>query len=120
MRPAAKPLIPWRNEQQFMFACLDKAALHAVADWRWSLLYHVANENSHRNRVTAGVPDLCLPVPSGAFAALYIELKITGGKPSEAQREYIAKLRNAGNRVAIIWDSVAEVESTILEYLKAR
>lgn len=56
------------------------------------LLYHIPNGGS-RNRleaanlkrqgVKAGVPDLCLPVASGKYHGLYIELKYGKNKPSE-------------------------------------
>jgi len=50
-----------------------------------------------RSGVKAGVPDLCLPFPSGAYHGLYIELKrVVGGKVSPEQREWIEYLNGAG------------------------
>lgn len=71
-----------------------------------SMLYHIPNEGL-RSRATggrlraeglkSGVPDLCLPVPSGRYHGLYIELKREkGGKKSEAQIAWIEKLTAQG------------------------
>lgn len=115
-----KSLSPWKNERQFMFAVLDMCKRNAVTDARWGLLYHIQNERGHHNRVTAGMPDLHLPVASadGKHGSIYIELKIGSNKPSREQREMIARLRDAGNMVHVIWDSVDEVELAVTEYLR--
>lgn len=115
-----KSVSPWRNERQFMFAVLDMATRNAATDARWGLLYHIQNERGHHNRVTAGMPDLHLPIPSkdGNHCGLYCELKIGSNKPSQEQRNMIDRLRTAGNMVHVIWDSVDEVELAIAEYLK--
>ena len=66
------------------------------------LLFHVPNggrrdakEAAHLKRqgVRAGVPDLCLPVARGGYHGLFIELKTEGGRASEAQKDWIARLR---------------------------
>jgi len=50
-----------------------------------------------RTGVKAGVPDLCLPVPTKCHHGLYIELKrVSGGILSPAQRDWLVKLRNQG------------------------
>ncbi len=88
------------------------------------LMYHIPNEG-RRSVVTGarmrsegmrkGVPDICLPVPRGSYAALYIELKRTkGGKVSEEQRAWVDALNRAGNRAVICkgWESARnEIES---------
>lgn len=44
-----------------------------------------------------GIPDLCIPIPSGSYHGLYIELKREkGGKVSEAQSDWLAFLREKG------------------------
>jgi hypothetical protein len=44
-----------------------------------------------------GVPDLCIPIPSGSYHGLYIELKREkGGRVSESQSEWLAFLREKG------------------------
>jgi hypothetical protein len=45
----------------------------------------------------AGVPDLCIPIPSGSYHGLYIELKRQkGGKVSSEQSDWLAFLREKG------------------------
>lgn len=46
--------------------------------------------------VSAGVPDLCIPVARGPYHALFIEMKAQGGKLSNAQIEWMARLRGEG------------------------
>ena len=50
-----------------------------------------------RSGVQAGVPDLCVPIASGGYHGLYIELKrVKGGKLSENQIKWLALLRSNG------------------------
>lgn len=69
--------------------------------------------------VKPGVPDICLPVPVGRYAALYIELKRKkGGRVSDEQRGWIEALNRAGNRAVVCrgWD---EAREEIVRYLGA-
>nr|WP_281377077.1 VRR-NUC domain-containing protein [Deinobacterium chartae] len=68
--------------------------------------------------VRPGVPDLCLPVPSGPYHGLYIELKALGGRASKDQSAWIRRLSAAGYRAAVCkgWRAARDV---ILEYLAA-
>lgn len=62
--------------------------------------------------VKAGVPDICLPMPSGGYSALYIELKRSkGGRASDEQREWIDALNRLGNLAVVChgWLHAAEV-----------
>jgi len=44
-----------------------------------------------------GVPDICIPIPSGSYHGLYIELKRThGGRLSQAQSEWLDFLSKKG------------------------
>lgn len=93
------------------------------------MLFHIPNGGS-RNPVEAahlkaqgvkpGVPDICLPVPSGRFTALYIELKRRqNGRVSDAQRGWIAALNRVGCQAVVCkgWDEAREV---IEQYLGGR
>lgn len=51
--------------------------------------------------VRAGVPDLCLPAPRCSYAALYLELKIPGNKPTASQCQMARLLLANGN--AVVW-----------------
>jgi hypothetical protein len=70
-----------------------------------------------RAGLKAGVPDLCLPVPSGQFAALYVEMKrVKGSTTSEEQESWHAALRERGNRVEIC-RGAGEAIAVIRDYL---
>ena len=50
-----------------------------------------------RMGVVAGIPDLCIPIPSGCYHGLYIELKREkGGKVSDSQSDWLAFLTEKG------------------------
>jgi hypothetical protein len=66
--------------------------------------------------VKRGVPDLCLPVPQGAFHGLFVELKTETGRATPEQRQWIETLRRLGYRAEIChgWDAAREVISSYL------
>ncbi len=90
------------------------------------LLFHIPNGGS-RNKLEAkhlkeqgvksGVPDLCLPVPRGLYHGLYIELKAHKNQPSDAQRWWIAVLKNQGYYVTVCW-GWEQAANIISKYLK--
>ena len=69
-------------------------------------IYHVPNEGK-RSAVTggklrqmglrSGVPDICLPVPSGEYIGLYIELKKVGGRLTDNQAVWLEMLERYGH-----------------------
>lgn len=73
--------------------------------------------------VRAGVPDIFLPVPRGAYHGLFIELKRPGnakareGKATDEQKAMLASLAGQGYRavVAVGWDKARD---QIIQYLK--
>ncbi|MDQ3802520.1 MAG: VRR-NUC domain-containing protein [Acidobacteriota bacterium] len=69
-----------------------------------------------REGVRPGVPDVCLPVPAGGFAGLYIELKAGRNKTTEAQDWWLEKLRQRGYAAAVCrgWE---EARDLIEKYL---
>lgn len=73
--------------------------------------------------VTAGIPDLHLPVPLGRYPGLYIEMKKPGeertarGGLSEKQEIKIAELRTSGYCVVVCY-SWQEAALTIARYLQ--
>lgn len=68
--------------------------------------------------VTAGVPDLCLPVAREGYHGLYIEMKIPGGRVSPAQRQWLAALEAEGYMTAVCY-SWPEAARVIARYLGA-
>lgn len=102
----------------FQWAEREKAIIPELA-----LMYHVPNEGKRTNGgilkaagLKKGVPDVCLPVPSGSFHALYIELKFGRNKTSEEQDAYMELLRQQGNKAAVCY-SAQEAKDKILDYL---
>lgn len=92
------------------------------------LLYHVPNERKctpaqgqalKRMGVKRGVPDLCLPVPSGKAHGLYIELKSMGksARASDAQLWWMDELVAQGYAVAMCrgWEAARDV---IVDYME--
>lgn len=68
--------------------------------------------------VKPGVPDICLPVPSGRYTALFIELKRRKkGEVSEEQRGWIAALNRVGCK-AVVCRGWEEARQAIEEYLR--
>lgn len=91
------------------------------------LCYHIPNGGS-RNPIEArhlkeqgvkpGVPDICLPVPSHHYTALYIELKRRhGGRVSAEQLEWLHELGRVGN-LAVVARGADEAIAIIKEYLR--
>ena len=76
--------------------------------------------NLKRQGVKAGVPDLCLPIPKGKYASLYIEMKRVGKSTvSQAQKDWIALLNKEGN-LAVICYGADEAIDTINNYLRGK
>lgn len=70
--------------------------------------------------VRAGVPDLCLAIPTDEAHGLFIEMKRrlrNVSTVSKAQREWQARLRQAGYRSEICYGADAAIE-LIKEYLQ--
>ena len=117
----------WPSEAQEQEALFRWAAYERMTHPELSLLYHIPNGGARDARTGArlkaqgvrpGVPDICLPVPRGNYAALYIELKRRdGGRVSEDQRAWIDALNRAGNRAVICrgWD---EARKAVEDYLR--
>ncbi len=69
----------------------------------------------------AGVPDVCLAIPSGPHGALYIEFKRPGVKAtlSSRQAEWFARLELAGYRCVVV-DRLEDAVATVRGYLARR
>jgi hypothetical protein len=66
----------------------------------------------------SGVPDAVLPIASGGFHSLYVELKMYGRKPSPEQLDWHSRLRRNGMKVAVVycWPEFLLVALSYLDY----
>lgn len=92
-----------------------------------AMLYHIPNERADKVQaailkaigVKKGVPDLHLPIPSGKFHGLYIEMKALDGKPEDEQIWWLEHLKANGYACAVCygWQKATEV---LLWYLNLK
>ena len=109
-------------EQELLFKWVNFIALkHPEV----ALMFHIPNggyrdsreaANLKKQGVRAGVPDLFLPVPSGKWHGLFIELKYGKNKTTANQDEWLNKLYEQGYACAVCrgWESAAKA---ICKYL---
>lgn len=83
----------------------EQCAVVDYCDMRGIPIFHIPNGGKRTKAEAArfkaegvrpGVPDLCIPVARGRYHSLYIEMKVPGGKPTEAQVWWIHRLRSEG------------------------
>lgn len=64
----------------------------------------------------SGVPDVCLPIPRGNYAGLWIEMKVGRNKPSANQQAWIKRLKAQGHHCAVCY-SFEEAKVLVEWYL---
>lgn len=70
-----------------------------------------------RSGVKSGIPDICVPLPSGSYHGLYIELKRRkGSRISDNQIYWLAYLREKGYYAEIAY-GFDEAKEMVLHYL---
>ena len=77
----------------------------------------IEGANLKKQGVRAGVPDICLPAPSGQYHGLFIELKAAGGRVQENQAEWLDELNMQGYRAVVCFgfdEARAEIERYLL------
>ncbi|WP_195940943.1 VRR-NUC domain-containing protein [Romboutsia sp. 1001713B170131_170501_G6] len=114
-----------RSESTEQMALIDWCNVNRCVYPELDLIYKISNEGKRsvhqgkkfkREGLKKGVPDLCLPVPSGIYHGLYIELKYGNGITSKEQKEWIKKLNDQGYK-AVVCNGFEEARDTIKEYL---
>jgi len=89
------------------------------------LLFHIPNggrrdaiEGAHLKSqgVRAGVPDLCLPVPSGSYHGLFIEMKAPAGRVQHTQKAWLDALNARGYKAAVCY-GFEQAKECIIGYL---
>jgi len=106
---------------------MDEAAMqghlvtwaHGHNDERLHMLFAVPNENpKHYSRgVAAGIPDLCLPVRSGVYGALWLELKRPGNDLRPSQYKQMQRLDKSGQATEVAW-TLSQARFVLLSYLR--
>lgn len=110
----------------------EQEALFRWAAWMESrlpelrLLFHIPNGGRRDSREAArlkaqgvkpGVPDLFLPVARHGYHGLWIELKVSRGKASANQCQWIGDLGEQGYQAVVCWGWEAASE-VITKYLQ--
>lgn len=91
-------------------------------------LFHVPNERADKIQaatlkkmgVKPGVPDLILPLPSGRYHGLFIEMKKAGGRTSDDQLWWLEHMKANGYATAVCygWQQATEVLTWYLNLKK--
>lgn len=120
--PRSSIHVPWPSERHFQAAVIAECDRRAALEPEYGLVCHIPNENSHKQPgVRAGMPDLACFARgrnNDSGGLLFLELKISGGKVRQSQLDMHYRLRMEGHTVAVIYDNVDEVMSTIEDYLR--
>lgn len=106
-------------EELQMFAFFDYCRAKAAHDPGYALAFHIPNESKasiprrqslKRAGLKKGVPDICVPVSSGEFHALYIEMKVKPNRPSPEQIQLIDELNKVGNYACLCWSAEEAID----------
>jgi len=117
-----------RDEESLHKACVELLAWlssrHPILQW----MLHVPNggkrPKGEAGRLKAmgvrpGVPDLLLPIPSGNWSGLAVELKSPTGRLSPAQAAWLDRLEQAGYLVAVC-RSIDQFKAVVDRFLSGR
>ena len=114
-----KKIIPTERDEQ----------IKLVKYLKWNKIPHYAvpnggsrnpieAKNMKAEGVSAGVPDICIPVPNKKYHGLYIEMKRqNGGRVSEKQKEWIDRL-NQNGYLAVVCRGFDEAKEVVESYMK--
>ena len=116
--PKIRKLIPSEDQEQtalVQWLEIQKIVFYAIPNGGFRNLLEAAKLK--RCGVQSGVPDLCIPIPSGSYNGLYLELKKLTGKATENQLIWQALLRSNGY-MSEIAKGFDEAKAIVLNYLK--
>lgn len=93
--------------------------IRATLQPEYRLLYHIANENSHREPgVLAGIPDWDWPIARGGYHGFRLEIKVGNNPPSPIQVAVMNLLSAEGHYCVVVWDSLEQVFAECERYLR--
>lgn len=109
-------VIRWarRNEDRYVGLKL----LHSIPNEGFADLPGVTAANRVAMGVVSGMPDLHIPVASGRFSALWLELKRPGNDLNPNQYRRLKQLHDYGNAVEVAW-SAEQAIFVITHYLES-
>lgn len=67
--------------------------------------------------VTAGVPDLHIPISNRFYHGLYIEMKVKPNSPTELQKQMMKQLQANGYKCSVCY-SLEDFQEVVNQYLK--
>jgi len=116
--PRNLQLIPTEDQEQAkLCAWLTKEGIRFYAIPNGGSRNLIEAVKFKRCGVQPGIPDLCIPIPSGSYHGLYIELKrIKGGRISDSQIYWLTFLREKGY-YAEVANGCQEAKEIIIHYL---
>ena len=128
--PAPKPRKPgggrWHKEQAMQIAIVQWARARTDVYPCLAWLHHVPNGGPRSAReaailakagLTRGIPDLCLPYPSGPYHGLYVELKYGRNKLTQEQAAFMEYAAGAGYATAVC-RSAPDAQRVIEQYIQ--
>ena len=104
----------------------EQIAVVEYCDLKGIPIVHVPNESKRsvqygaqlkRAGMRRGFPDLYIPVANEGYHGLFIEMKVGSNKPTEAQKYWLAKLRELGHRTEVCYGFDAAIK-VINAYIK--
>lgn len=110
------------SEHELQRRVIDACWMMAAMQPEFSLIMAIPNGQYRKGQrpepgIVPGAFDLFLPVPSGQYHGLWIELKISPNKPSRAQLEFMRRMQQQGYSCVVAYDTVQAVIDAITEYL---
>ena len=124
--PAKKAWQKSEDALQIECAKFAKKALYLAGEPQ--VFHHSPNGGNRTQReaakfkmmgVLSGVPDTFLPLKSGKYCGLYIELKKAGGSPSKEQKDFLTNVAKEGY-LAIIVNDLETFKEVFTYYIQQR
>lgn len=97
-------------------------------DYTGCLWFHPANEAKRSVRLAstlkaqglkAGVPDICIMEPRNGHHGLFIEMKVSGNRPTKSQLDWLKRLSDRSYATAVCY-SAEQAIRVVKEYLNGR
>lgn len=105
------------EEQIRLVVWLQKQGIKVAASGNGGSRHYLEAVKLKRMGISSGYPDLFIPIPSGSYHGLFIEMKRTvGGKVSELQKDWLNYLEKVGYYAKVAYGA-EEGKKIVTEYL---